>query len=136
MSGATYADLPSRARAPGLTPAAAVLLALGLALLGGALDVATGRGLRVTFAVCFVTGCVLGAALVRPSGLRTAVVAPPLLYALLALLAGLTQGSAVPRSVTRQALELFTELVIGAPVLVTGTLAALLVALVRFAARR
>ncbi len=105
-----------------------MLLALGLSLLGGAVDVVTGVGLRSVFAVCFVAGCVLAAALVRRSGLRTAVVAPPLIYALLALLAGLTRGSAVPSSVSREALELFTELVFGAPVLLAGTVGALVVA--------
>jgi len=119
-----------------LTPAAAVMLALGLALLGGAVDALTGRGLRAVFAVCFLVGCVLSAALVQRSGLRTVVVAPPLVYALLALLSGLTRGGAVPRTVSRQGLELFTQLVLGAPVLVAGTLAALLVVLVRLARSR
>lgn len=117
-------------------PAAAVLLAAGTALLGAAVDLLTGPSLGSTFAVLFVTGCVLAAVLVKREGLRIVVVAPPLLYALLALLSGVTQSDGGPRTPVRQTLALFTELIIGAPALITATLAVVAVALVRSAQHR
>lgn len=141
MSSATYRTGPpgqiaGRARTPGLMPAAAVLLAAGTALLGAAVDLLTGPSLGSTFAVLFVTGCVLAAVLVKRDGLRVVVVAPPLLYALLALLSGVTQSDGGPRTPVRQTLALFTELIIGAPALITATLAVVAVALVRSAQHR
>lgn len=112
-------------------------LAVVLGGLGGTYDVVTGPGLREVFAVCFVTGCVAAAALVRRRDLRTAVVMPPLVYLALALLGGAVERAGEPGSfLTQQALELANALVLGAPVLVTGTLLAVLVATVRYARSR
>jgi hypothetical protein len=132
----TAGQAVGRARTSGLMPAAAVLLAAGTALLGAAVDLLTGPGLGTTFAVLFVAGCVLAALLVRRDGLRTVVVAPPLLYALLALLSGVTQSDGSPRTPVRQTLALFTELIIGAPALITATLAVVVIAVARHAPRR
>lgn len=105
-----------------------MLLALVVALLGGALDEVTGRGFGRIFSVFFVTGCVLAALLVRRKHLLAVVAAPPLLYAGLALAAGLARGL---RSLRLQALELLTSLLVGAPTLVGATLLVLVVAVVR-----
>ncbi len=121
----------------GLTAAGAVTLALLLGGVGGAVDVATGRGFRAVFAICFVLGCTLAALLVHREDLKAAVVMPPLLYVVLALVAGAVGSSGGNNSlVARETLELVQALVIGAPVLFTATGAASVVALVRWLRRR
>lgn len=124
-----------RARARGLMPGAAVLLSALLAVVGAAVDGLTGSGLRAGFAVGFVLGAALAAFLVRVRHLRATVVAPPLVYAAVALTSAWLGGSG-SHSMSRQGLQLFTELIVGAPVLVIGTVAALVVAVARHAGRR
>ena len=116
----------------GLTATGAVALALLLGLIGGAIDVLTGSGLREVFAVSFVTGSVLAALMVHREDLVAAVVMPPLVYVVLALIAGVVERTSGGGSfLTQQALELANALVLGAPVLMIATLAALVVAVVR-----
>jgi hypothetical protein len=89
------------------------------------------------FAVCFILGCALAAFTVHREDLVAAVVMPPLVYVVLALLAGaFSQTAAVGSMLTRQALELASSLVLGAPVLITATGLALLIALGRGVAGR
>lgn len=110
----------------------AVALALGLGLVGGTYDVVTGPGLRTAFAICFVVGCVAAAVTVHREDLRAAVIMPPLVYVALALFGGAVERAGEPGSfVTRQALELANALVLGAPVLITATGLALVVAVAR-----
>ena len=97
--------------------------------MGSAIDASTGYALHAG-AAGFVTACGLAAWLVRRRSLRGAVAAPPLLYALVALLAGFT-GSAGPRTLVGQVMGLFIRLTLGAPVLYLGTLVALGVAVLR-----
>ncbi len=121
----------------GLTATGAVAVALGLGLVGGAVDVFTGPGLREVFAVCFVVGCVIAALTVHREDLVAAVVMPPLVYVVLALIGGAVERTAGPGSfLTQQALELVNALVLGAPVLLAATGAALVVAIVRWTAGR
>ena len=121
----------------GLTAAGAVTLALLLGIVGGSVDVATGRGLRVVFAICFVLGCALAALLVHREDLKAAVVMPPLLYVVLALVAGAVGSTGGSGSfLTRETLELVQALVIGAPVLFTATGVAAVVALARWLSPR
>jgi hypothetical protein len=116
----------------GLTATGAVGLALLLGAAGGVLDVATGPGLRSVFAACFVLGCATAAATVHREHLATAVVMPPLVYVVLASAGSVLERSGNPgSSVSRQALELANALLLGAPVLLTATTAALAVALAR-----
>lgn len=121
----------------GLTAAGGVLLALAFGLAGALADVATGNGLREVFAVAFVTGCVATALVVHAEDLRAAVVMPPLLYVVCAFVAGAVERTSASGSfLTQQVIELGNALVLGAPVLVGGTLAALLVAAVRWTTGR
>lgn len=122
----------------GLTATGAVALALLLGLLGGAFDVVTGSGLRTAFAVCFVAGCALAALTVHREDLVAAVVMPPLVYVVLALVAGAVERTTGGSGsfLTQQVLELANALVLGAPVLMTATFAALVVAVFRWAAAR
>lgn len=121
----------------GLTATGAVALALLLGLLGGAVDVLTGSGLREVFAVSFVGGCLLAAATVHREDLVAAVVMPPLVYVVLALAAGAVERTVGSGSfLTQQVLELANALVLGAPVLMAATLSALVVAVVRWTTGR
>jgi cation transporter-like permease len=122
----------------GLTAVGAVTVALVLGALGGLIDVLTGPGLRTVFAICFIAGCAFAALKVHREDLRATVVMPPLVYVALALVAGaFTQTAAVGGWMTRQALELATSLVLGAPVLLTATGLAFAIAVVRaFLSRR
>lgn len=116
----------------GLTATGAVATALALGLAGGAFDVLTGPGLRTVFAVCFVLGCAIAAVTVHREDLVAAVVIPPIAYCVLALVAGAYEALAGGSSVmTRQAIEMVDALVLSAPVLLTATGLALVIAIVR-----
>jgi cation transporter-like permease len=121
----------------GLTAVGAVAVALVLGAAGGLVDVLTGQGLRTVFAVCFIVGCAFAALRVHREDLVAAVVMPPLVYVVIALLAGaFSKTTAAGGWATRQALELATSLVLGAPVLLTATGLALVIAGVRAIAGR
>lgn len=128
--------VPRRAGAweRGLPLAPAVALVAVLAVFGAAVDSVTGPGLRTVFAVCMVLGSVLAAVLVRPCRLVALVATPPLVYAGLVLTA---VGRSGPQpSMTRRAMQVFTEMVVSAPGMLLATLLALAVALVRGALLR
>lgn len=123
----------------GITATGAVALAIAMGIVGGAIDVASGRGLRLVFAVFFVIGCAAAAALIHREDLLAAVVIPPLAYLALALLAGTVRGSLAGDSLARRQMsELYDALIISFPALFTATAAAATVALARWvtAARR
>ncbi len=121
----------------GLTATGGVVVALIAGLVGVTVDVLTGSGLREVFAVAFVTGCLLAAMTVHHEDLFAMVVTPPLLYAVLALAGALVDRTGGTGSyLTRQAVDLVNAVVLGAPVLLAGTGAALLVAVARWFGRR
>lgn len=121
----------------GLTAAGAVGVALVLGATGAFIDVLSGPGLRTVFAVFFIAGCAIAAFTVHREDLVAAVVMPPLVYVVLALLAGaFGQTVAVGSMLTRQALELTDALILGAPVLLTATGLAFVIAVVRGVAGR
>jgi hypothetical protein len=116
----------------GLTAVGAVTVALVLGAAGGFIDVMTGEGLRTVFAISFIAGCAIAALKVHREDLIAAIVMPPLVYVVIALLAGaFSKTTAVGGVLTRQALELATSLVLGAPVLLTATGLAFAIAVVR-----
>jgi hypothetical protein len=116
----------------GLTAVGAVTVALVLGAAGGFIDVMTGEGLRTVFAVSFIAGCAIAALKVHREDLIAAIVMPPLVYVVIALLAGaFSKTTAVGGVLTRQALELATSLVLGAPVLLTATGLAFVIAVAR-----
>jgi len=106
-----------------------------VALVGVVFDLLTGRDLRAAAAVCFVLGCAAATFLVRRSGLRTVMLAPPLLYAAVLLLTSLARG-VVPRTIPRQGVEVFTRLVLGAPVLVSAVVVVVVLGVLRGAFRK
>jgi hypothetical protein len=116
----------------GLTAPGAVAIALALGIVGAAIDVKTGHGLRTVFAVCFVAGSALAAVLVHREDLRAAVVIPPFTYCALAVIGGFLGSTKVAGSfVTKEGVALLDALVLRAPVLFVATGAALVIALVR-----
>lgn len=116
----------------GLTATGAVAIALVLGFVGAAIDVKTGHGLRLVFAVSFVGGSALAAALVHREDLRAAVVIPPFTYCALAVIGGFLGSTTVAGSfATKQGVALLDALVLRAPVLFVATGAALAIAVVR-----
>ena len=82
--------------------------------------------------MCFVVGCAAAAMLVHREDLVAVVVMPPLVYVVLALAGGLVERDTEAGGLlTRQAVDLLNAVVLGAPVLLTATGAALVVAVVR-----
>jgi hypothetical protein len=65
---------------PSLTSLGALLLVVVAAMIGGCVDVLTGTGLRLAFAIGLVLGSAVAAALVRRGSLLTIVLAPPLIF--------------------------------------------------------
>jgi hypothetical protein len=121
----------------GLTAMGAVAIGLAIGLIGAVIDVRTGRGLRTTFAVCFVSGSALAALLAHREDLKATIVMPPLTYCALALIgAGIGHTGAHGSFMKQQALELVSSLISGAPVLYAATGVALLIALVRLRTAR
>jgi hypothetical protein len=116
----------------GLTATGAVAVAVALGVAGGAVDVLTGSGLRLVFAASFIGGCALAALLVHREDLKAAVIMPPLLYVALAFVGAAVEGYGAAGSfLGQQALEMANALVLGAPVLLTATGLALVIAVVR-----
>jgi hypothetical protein len=55
-------------------------------MIGGCVDVFTGTGLRLAFAIGLVLGSAIAAAVVRRGSLLTVVLAPPLIYVVASVL--------------------------------------------------
>ena len=121
----------------GLSVTGAVVLVLLLGGAGATYDVVLGSGLGLVFGTCFVVGCALAALLVHRRDLKAAVVLPPLVYVVLAVAGNAADGASDAGGfLSDQALALLNAVVLGAPVLVGGTLAAALLAALRgFAGR-
>ena len=116
----------------GLTATGAVAIALLLGFVGAAIDVKTGHGLRMVFAICFISGSALAAAIVHREDLRAAVMIPPFTYCALAVIGGFIGSTTVAGSrVTKEGVALLDALVLRAPVLFIATGAALAIAVVR-----
>ncbi len=116
----------------GLTATGAVAVAVALGVAGGTVDVLTGPGLRLVFAASFICGCALAALLVHREDLKAAVIMPPLLYVGLAFVGAAVESNGAAGSfLGQQALEMANALVLGAPVLLTATGLALVIAVVR-----
>ncbi len=121
----------------GLTAMGAAAIGLAIGFVGAVIDVETGRGLRTTFAVCFVVGSALAALLAHREDLKATIVMPPLTYCVLALVGAAIGHYGAPGGFVKQnALELVASLLQGAPVLYAATGLALIIALVRLRTAR
>lgn len=116
----------------GLTAIGGASIAVGLGLIGAIIDVSTGDGLRVVFGTLFIIGCLISAAAVHVEDLMAAVIMPPLAYLLAAFV-----GSALDKSsltggwFRQQSVEMASNLVLDAPVLIIATVASVAIAFLR-----
>lgn len=110
----------------------AVLLTLAAGL-GAMIDLASGTGLRVAFAVLFVGGSFLVATRVHREDLLAVMVMPPLVYAAITVIAAYAQppGGGIEHGLRQRAIDIGTSLVLTTPVLLVGTALAVFVALSR-----
>lgn len=116
----------------GVTATGAIAIALVLGVIGAAIDVKTGHGLRTVFAISFIGGSALAALLVHREDLVAAVVIPPFTYCALAVIGGFLGSTTVAGSfVTKEGVALLDALVLKAPVLFVATGAAASIALFR-----
>jgi hypothetical protein len=83
--GAGGAALP-RTGGPALTGFGAVLLIVVISMVGGCVDLLTGTGLRLAFAIGLVLGAAVAATLARRASLLTVALAPPLVYVVASML--------------------------------------------------
>jgi hypothetical protein len=123
------------ATGPSLTGFGAVLLIVVASMVGGCVDVLTGTGLRLAFAIGLVLGTAVAAALVRRGSLLTVVLAPPLVYVVASLLSviaspgGLAGAGRLYDAATGW-------LVYGFPAIAAATGIAVVIAGIRLAGRR
>ncbi|NHC45774.1 DUF6542 domain-containing protein [Motilibacter aurantiacus] len=117
---------PVRAKAPSDLEATGVALVGAAAAFTGALvDIAVAQKLGLAFLATFLVVSVWGAARVRRCELPAAVVLPPLVFAVVAFLAGQFLGGHDEGSwLVGQGLDLVSALATGAPALLAGTVLA------------
>jgi hypothetical protein len=109
-----------------------VVLLLLIAGAGGAGDALLNDSLGRLFDVTFIVACVLGALLVRHGTLATAIVAPPIVYAVLIVVLDVFVVRPSGGWVSGQVVAAGDALVTGAPAIWLGTaLAAVIVGLRR-----
>ncbi len=108
----------------------AVLLLVAVALAGGCVDVVTGTGLRLGFAIGLTLGSLLAALLVHRHGLLLVVFAPPLVFLAASLLFVLASPGRAGG--TGRLVDVATGwLVYGFPTMATATGVAVVVAGIR-----
>jgi hypothetical protein len=116
---------PATRRPPGVTGRGLVVLVFAATFVGGLLDMAISGHRGHLFGVLFVISSALGALAVRRKDLRTAMVAPPLLYCVLIFVMSLIdQGGLTGGLLTREAFYLANAFVTGAPAIWVGTVLA------------
>jgi hypothetical protein len=104
-----------------------VLILFGTAIVG-LLGVAISGHRGPPFAIAFVATCVIGALVVRRRDIRTAMVAPPLLYCvLIVIISAFDTHGETGGFVTREGVYLGNAFVTGAPTLWAGAAAAVLI---------
>jgi hypothetical protein len=132
-AGRIAAAGPPPPRPGGLTIIGAVALFLLLGLVGGVVDVVMDGRLGLVFDVAFWLSCLLVAAKIRQADLVVAVIAPPLVFAICALVAlQFDSGHNGGGSLISQGVSLGTTLAVKAATLFAGEVLALLIAGVRF----
>jgi hypothetical protein len=115
----------------GLTTPGAVLVGSVLLGVGASADLVFGDALGVGFAAMFVIASAVMALTLRVRSLATAVIAPPLMFAIATMLVGKLSGEV--HGSRALALDTATSLALSAPVLFGGTALAAAVAVVRLA---
>ena len=125
-------DFAGRVKAgSGLTTPGAVLVGAVLIAIGAIADLAFGHSLGVGFATMFVIASAVMALTLRVRSLASAVIAPPLMFAIATMLVGKLSGEV--HGSRALALDTATSLALSAPVLFGGTALAAAIAVVRVA---
>jgi hypothetical protein len=109
------------ARQPVLTGAGVVVLSVFACLIGGLVDVLVADRLGACYAVCFIAASAYGAWRVRRSGLTTALLAPPLVFAGTSLVLLQLLPDAGGSGLVHEALRLAASLATQGPVVWIGT---------------
>jgi len=113
---------PATRRPPGVTGRGVVVLIFVATLVGGLLDMMISGHRGHMFGVVFAVASALGALGVRRRDLRTAMVAPPLVYCvLIGVMSLIDQGGLSGGLATREAFYLGNAFVTGAPAIWVGT---------------
>ncbi len=117
----------------GLTVLGAAILLILAGTVGATIDVVLSGSPGVAFGVLFVTGCILAATRVHPDDLLGTVIAPPLVYAVIAIGVGFTRPSSGDSGggLKSKAIDIGSDLILRAPVLLLGFAAVVLIAMVR-----
>jgi len=115
----------------GLTTPGALLVGSILMGVGAMADLAFGDSLGVGFAAMFVIASAVMALTLRVRSLASAVIAPPLMFAIATMLVGKLSGEV--HGSRALALDTATSLALSAPVLFAGTALAAAIAVVRLA---
>jgi len=115
----------------GLTTPGAVLVGTVLMTIGAIADLAFGGSLGAGFATMFVVASAVMAMTLRIRSLASAVIAPPLMFAVATMLVGKLSGEV--HGSRALALDTATSLALSAPVLFGGTAVAAAIAVVRLA---
>ncbi len=119
-------------RGQGISGTVAVVIAALITTLGGLASLATTHHLGAMFAVVFVIGCVVPALLVRRSGALAVVVAPPLLYVVVAgVLSQFARSTDAGGGLVRHSFAAVDQLVTGAPTIWIATALAAAIVLLR-----
>ena len=127
-------DFVQRVKAgSGLTTPGAVLVGAVLMGVGAMADLTFGGSLGAGFAAMFLIASTVMALTLRIRSLASAVIAPPLLFAIAAMVVAKSSGEV--NGTRALALDTATSLALTAPVLFGGTALAAVVAVVRLAAR-
>ena len=119
---------PSRG---GLTAAAAVVLITVVTLVVGLLSAATGHGFGLAFTLSYSIVTIYLAVRIYVEDRFVAVFAPPLAYAFALFVAGFVDSTESAHSLVRVLENTFVNLAFGAPWLVSTTVIAIIIAIVR-----
>ena len=123
-------DFAGRVKAgSGLTTPGALLVGTVLVAIGATADLVFGDSLGVGFAAMFVIVSAMMALTLRVRSLASAVIAPPLMFAVVTMLAGKLSGEV--HGSRALALDTATSLALSAPLLFGGTALAAAIAVVR-----
>lgn len=128
-------QVPGVRRGSSVTGLGAVLLIVAVSLVGACLDLLTGTGLRLAFAVTLTLGAGVAAVMVRRASLLVVVLAPPLVY-LAASVAALLAAPGGSGSIGTLSDAATAWLIYGFPTIAAATGVAVVVAGLRLAASR
>lgn len=132
-AGASPQANPSRGSEPtgGLAGTTAVIFLAVVTLVAAVLSAATGRGFGTFFNVVYVIATIYIALRIHVEDRFTAVIAPPIVYALSVFLAGFFDSEESSHALRRVIENTFLNVSLGAPWLVLATVASIVIVFLR-----